>query len=158
MKFAGLWAFIVMFVLIVGCGGGGAGGSTTNGTTNGGLTGNAEVVGQVVIDGTATGIPGVRVLFFDNVGILAAQGLTDANGVYRIQVSPSARTFFLDTNTVNRSIYYGSFYVGNLSFQLSLPSCKPNLPTLTAGVSTAGSRVDLPLRSDPPPPPPNGCN
>lgn len=158
MKFAGLWAFLVMIVAIVGCGGGGGGAAVTTGTTSSGLGSNAEVVGQVVIDGTASGVPGVRVLFFDSVGILQAQGLTDANGVYRIRVNPAARTLFIDGNTVNSSIYYRSFYVGSLTFQYTLPACKPNLPTLTAGVVSAGPRLDLPLRSDPPPPPPSGCN
>ncbi|MBL8048667.1 MAG: hypothetical protein JNJ45_08295 [Chthonomonas sp.] len=156
MKFAGLWAFFAMIVIIAGCGGGG--GSSVTGGGSSGLTGNAEVTGQVVIDGTASGIPGVRVLFFDSVGILQAQGTTDANGAYRVVVSPSATAFFVDGSTVNSSIYYRSFYIGSLTYQYSLPACKPALPALTAGVSSGNARVDLPLRSDPPPPPPNGCN
>lgn len=158
MKNLGLWAFFLFAILIAGCAGGGGGGSSTSGGSTGGLGSNAEVAGQVVIDGTATGIEGVRVLLFDGAGILVAQGTTNSLGSYRIQVTPAAKTYFLDSSTVNRSIFYGSFYVGSLSYQLSMPTCKPNLPALSAGATFAAGRMDIPLRTDPPPPPPNGCN
>lgn len=153
------FAAFMASVIVIGCGGGGGGGSTTvtGGTTSGGPGTNTRLNGTVVIDGTTTGVSGVRIVFYNAAGNPVGSVTSNSSGVYTYDVSPSATTFFVDGTTVNRTTFYGSFYYLGDSFQYSLSSCKAGLPALTSGATISLQEIGLPAQGSPPPPPPTNC-
>lgn len=164
MRYFGLVA-IVLFVALLGCGGGGGGGGSSDGSTNGLTTGQTNADPSSTILGRCVdlgGLPvgGIVVNFYDSSNTLVGTATSRTNGYWDTLLGTNAVKCEVDGASVP-SGYYPSFRYNLQIFQViksPLPVCRVPLPTIVPGTLTSmpgGSFVHF--SSGPPPPPPTGC-
>jgi hypothetical protein len=117
----------------------------------------AEVTGRVVDSTSFTGVGGVTIRFYNNVGAQVGSSTTAFDGTFRASVPASATRFHLDPTTIPIA-YYNNYTYSGLRYASTIATCTAPLPALANGVTTAlAGDVSVPRSSGPPPPPPNGC-
>ncbi len=126
-------------------------------------SGAATINGRVVELGlftslpTGTGVPHVRVDFFNLAGTKVASARTLQDGRFSAISPTTARYMMVEGNSVtarfNRSVYYqGSFY------SPADTSCRISIGAIPAGITNLSASMALHLAAAGPPPPPSGCN
>lgn len=114
-------------------------------------------------DGQGRLVEGLRVQFYDAGGNVVSTSTTQSNGFFRASVPTSAVTFDIDSTSYNHTTYYSEFKYNNLWYLPGNGPCRPNLGSLSVGVTKALGTLTIPATtasngaSLPPPPPPTGC-
>jgi hypothetical protein len=167
------FVLIAVFVILLGCGGGGGGGGGSNGNTNSSTNGstgftsgatsadvNSTILGQTV-NQTNGGIAGITVKFYTSGGTFMGSAVSRANGYFDANMPSNVTrcevdktTFPSGTGAAFQFAYNGKVYQavgGGLTCNRIL------LPPITPGVLTPMATAMVFYDANGPPVFPNGC-